>query len=101
MFLPVDKKLKVSIAIKDKFNNLAKVDGMPQWALSSADLGALAVSEDGMSAEFQPVGAIGALKVQVKADADLGEGVKEILGELEIELLAGEAEIVALAAEVI
>lgn len=100
MFLPVDKQVKISIAIKDKFGNEAKVDGAPLWALS-AELGALSVAEDGLSATFAPVGSLGACVVQVKADADLGEGVKEILGELSLDLIAGGAEKVELAAEVI
>jgi hypothetical protein len=88
----------VSIEIKDKFNNAAKVDGLPQWAVTSPELCALKVSADGMSAMLKPVGVVGSFKVQVKADADLGEGVKEIMGELDIELLAGEAVVVGLSA---
>lgn len=98
MFLKVNQNLPMTIAISDKFGNPAKVDGAPVWALTDTALGALQVSEDGMSATLVPQGAVGTLKVQVKCDADLGEGVKEILGELDIELLAGEAEVVAISA---
>jgi hypothetical protein len=91
MFLKVSDQLPVSIAIKDKFGNTASVEGAPAWALTDAALGTLNVAEGGMSAVFTPAGTVGVLKVQVSADADLGEGVKTILGELEIELLAGEA----------
>jgi hypothetical protein len=98
MFLPVNKKLPVSIEIKDKFGNPAKADGAPSWALSDESLGSLAVAADGMSAEFSPSGSVGSLKLQVKADSDLGDGVKEILGELSLDLLAGEAVLVELKA---
>jgi hypothetical protein len=91
MFLKVSDQLPVSIAIKDKFGNNASVEGAPAWALTDSSLGNLAVADGGMSAVFTPAGQVGTLKVQVSADADLGEGVKTILGELEIELLAGEA----------
>ncbi len=98
MFLKGNQALPLSIAIKDKFGNLAKVDGAPQWALTDAALGTLAVADDGMGAVFTPTGVVGLLKVQVTADADLGEGVKSILGELDIEVLAGEAVAVEIAA---
>lgn len=91
MFLSVSKKLPVSLSIKDKFGNAAQVDGAPSWSLSDPSLGALSVGADGMSAEFTPSGSVGSLKIQVKADADLGEGIKELLGELPIDLLSGEA----------
>jgi hypothetical protein len=98
MFLKVSDKLPLSIMIKDSFGNMAKVDGAPSWALTDSALATLQVSEDGMAATVIPGGTVGAFKVQVKVDADLGEGVKEILGELDIELLAGEAVVVEIAA---
>lgn len=51
-----------------------------------------------MSATLTPIGPLGSFSVQVKADADLGEGVKEIIGELAVELSAGDAEVIALSA---
>lgn len=98
MFLKVSDNLPLSIEIKDKFGNAAKVDGKPGWAVTDESLGTVEVSEDGMSALFKPVGTAGVLKLQVKADADLGEGVKEILGELDLELISGEAVTIAIAA---
>lgn len=100
MFLKVTQKAKISISIKDKHGNEAKVDGLPLWSLSS-DLAEMTVAADGMSAELAPKGTVGACLVQVKCDADLGEGVKEILGELNLDLLAGDAESVSLSGEVI
>lgn len=96
--LKVSQKLPLSVSFKDKFGNDAKVDGKPEWALTDPALGSLSVSEDGMSAELQPAGQMGSCKVQVSADADLGEGVKTILGELDIDLLPGDAEVVQIAA---
>jgi len=98
MFLKVNQTLPLSISIKDKFGNDAKVDGAPSWALSDPSLGALTVAADGLSASLAPAGAVGAFKVQVSADADLGEGVKSILGELDVELLAGDAEVLSISA---
>lgn len=98
MLLPVSKKLPLSLEIVDAKGNPAAVDGAPFWDLTDAALGALTVAADGLSAEFVPAGATGTLKVQVKADADLGAGLKELLGELELTLIGGEAVAIAIKA---
>lgn len=98
MFLKVSQNLPLTIEVKDKFGNLAKVDGAPTWAVTDSTLATVEVAEDGMSAVLKPSGSVGTLKVQVSADADLGEGVKSILGELDVELLAGEAVSVSISA---
>ncbi len=98
MFLKVSEALPLTIEVKDKFGNPAKVDGAPQWAVTAPELASLEVSADGMSALVKPTGPVGPFKVQVTADADLGEGVKPVLGEMEVELLPGEAVSVGLAA---
>lgn len=91
MNLKVSQKLPVSIEIKDKFGNPASVDGAPTWSLTDPSKGSLAASDDGMSAIFTPAGQVGEVMIQVSADADLGEGVKAIIGELPVTLVAGEA----------
>lgn len=99
MFMKVDEQLELAVAFKDKKGNVAKVDGIPAWALSDVSLGKLEVNADGMGAKFVPVG-VGKLVIQVKADADLGEGTRDIIGELEVEVSALEAERVELSAVV-
>ena len=96
MFLKVSEALPMGIEIKDKFGNAAQVEGAPQWAVTSPELATLEVAEGGMSAVLKPTGLVGLLKVQVSCDADLSEGVKTLLGELEVELLSGEAIAVAI-----
>lgn len=98
MFLQVTKNLPLTVAPVDKFGNAAKVDGSPAWAVTDESLAELEVAADGLSAVLKPKGPMGAFKVQVKADADLGEGVKEVLGELDVELTAGDAVNVTIAA---
>jgi hypothetical protein len=98
MNLKLTQKLPVSIAIQDKFGNAAKIDGLPVWSVSAPELADVIVAEDGMSAEVAPKGVLGDFILQVSADADLGEGVKSILGELPVELLAGDAIAIAIAA---
>lgn len=97
MFQKVTESKKFAIKPVDAKGNLAQIDGAPLWAVSDAALATLVVAEDGLSCELTPVGPLGSLLLQVKADADLGEGVKEIFGELQIDLVAGEAVAVEIA----
>lgn len=98
MFLKINQKLPVSVTFKDKFGNDAQVDGKPEWAVTDSTLASLEVADDGMSSMIVPTGVVGSFKVQVSADADLGAGVKTILGELDIDLVAGDAENVVISA---
>jgi hypothetical protein len=91
MQMKVTQKLPLEIKLVDKFGNAAVADGAPAWSVSDPALGDLVVAEGGMSAEFTPKGATGSCLVQVSADADLGEGMKAIMGSLPVDLLPGEA----------
>lgn len=55
------------------------VDGVPTWSTSRPDLITIIPYEDGYSAEIVSTGAIGTASIMVSADADLGDGVKEII----------------------
>ncbi len=101
MFSTVNQKVKVSLVVKDKFGNLARVHGIPKWSLSASEFGSLLVAENGMSAEFTPSGVFGLVKVQVVIDADLSAGVNEIVREIQLALLSVEPESFELFAEVI
>lgn len=98
MNLKVTQSLPLSIAIQDRFGNKAPVDGIPEWSLTAPDSATLSVSADGMSAILTPSGPLVPFEVHVNADADLGAGVKSILGVLPIEMMPGDAEIIAIAA---
>jgi hypothetical protein len=97
MELQIDKQGKVKASIRDIKGNAAQVEGKLAWSLEkddgsdASDLADLLVSEDGLECEVMPKGPLGACKIVAKGDADLGEGVKEIKGELALELKAGEA----------
>jgi len=91
MQLKVTNKLPLSLKLIDKFGNDARVDGLPLWALTNPAMGVLAVATDGMSAVLTPAGVLGSFAVQVSADADMGEGVKVIVGNLPLDLLPGDA----------
>lgn len=91
MFLKDSQNLPLNVAFKDQKGNAAPVDGVPAWAVSDASLAVVEAADDGMSALIKPVGPLGAFKVQVSADADLGEGVSSIIGELDVEIVGGDA----------
>jgi hypothetical protein len=98
MNLKVNQNLPVSVQFKDKFGNAAQVDGKPEWSLTAPALANLEVAEDGMSCVVKPVGTVGEFELQCSADADMGEGVKAVLGMLPVTLLPGEAFAVELSA---
>jgi hypothetical protein len=99
MQMKVDAEKTIVAKTVDKFGNEASVEeGSAAWALTDPALGELTAAADGKSAKFVPAGKVGSLAVQFSADADLGEGVKTIQGELPVELLAGDAVAVELSA---
>lgn len=95
--LPQGKECFISVGeILDAAGNPARVqDDKLEFSLESEELGTLEVI-DKMSARFKPNGKVGVVKVYAKGDADLGEGVVEIIGVGEIECLSGQAVLINL-----
>lgn len=75
----------------------ARVDGAPVWENSNPLAGDLFVEDGGLSAKLTYLDA-GTGQIKLTADADLGEGVRPIIGLLDYECLAGEATVVLLEA---
>jgi hypothetical protein len=92
LVLPNDHKVLVSIEPVDSKGNPAKVDGIPAWT-SSADNTAYitGVASDGLSATVMPGDTLGTCQINVQADADLGSGVTQINGVLDVQVVAGQA----------
>lgn len=84
---------KVALAIRpvSAAGNDAPVDGVPSWVVSDPTIGELVVGDSGLDAMFFTTGKVGTCQVSVTADADLGEGMREIAGVLDIEVRASEA----------
>jgi hypothetical protein len=84
---------KVSLKLKpvSAAGNPAAIDGSPKWSVSDDSVVTLVVAEDGLSADVVTTGKLGVAQVLVVADADLGEGVKELTGTLDLEVKASEA----------
>ncbi len=90
------QQVPVSVAITDKKGNPAKVDGVPVWQVDNPNVLALTPAADGMSCLVAAVGPLGTAKVSMTADADLGAGITEIIGVLDIEVTGGTATTVVL-----
>lgn len=85
------QQVPLSVAFLDKHGHPATVDGAPEWFVDNSEVLALEPAADGMSCLIKAVGPIGTATVSMKADADLGDGVKELVGLFEVEVTAGQA----------
>lgn len=91
MILTDVQKVKLKVNPVSKAGNPATVDGAPKWSVSDETILTLAVSEDGLGAEVVSTGKLGTAQVSVVADADLGDGVTELTGTLDVEVKASAA----------
>lgn len=84
--LTVSQKVSASITPVDAKGNPAPIDGVPAWSSSNPDIASVVPAEDGLSAVIVATGVVGDTQVSVSADADLGEGVTQIvaIGDLSI-----------------
>jgi hypothetical protein len=96
LVLTATQKAALAISVVDAKGNPAQVDDVPVWGVSNESVLTLTVAEDGMSASVAAVGPVGASQVSVTCDADLGDGLKPIVGLLDVTVVAGEAVAVAL-----
>jgi hypothetical protein len=83
----------LSIKVVDKKGNAAPVDGKPVWSTDNPDVLALTPSDDGLTCDVAAVGPLTAspVRVSVTADADLGAGVTDITGFIDVTIVAGSA----------
>jgi len=94
--LTATQQVDLTIAATDRRGNPAPVDGVPEWATDNSDVLALVPSADGMTCTVKATGVLGTGRVQMTADADRTDGVRQIIGTLDIEVVAGDAVQVAL-----
>jgi len=81
----------LSVKAVDAKGNDALVEGGFQWASSDETIATVVADEGGAGAVVTVVGPLGECLITAKADADLGEGVREIIGTLPVVVVAGEA----------
>ena len=90
------QKLPISIAFKSAAGNPATVDGVPVWMSSNPDVATVEPAADGLSVMVTVVGVLGTTQVSVRADADTGAGIEEIIGTLDIEVVGSKAAFIEL-----
>lgn len=74
----------------DAQGNPAKVDNVAQWQTANPDVVRLVEAPDGVTCMCMSV-AVGDTQVSCTADADLGEGTRNITGLLDVSVRAAEA----------
>ena len=76
----------------DAYGNPAKIDGLPVWTLSDPlAITAETIDDTGTKATLSSLGPVGSVTLTVTVDADLGEGIKTLTGQLVLDIEAGEA----------
>lgn len=88
LVLTDSQKVPLSAAFKTKAGNPAQIEGDPTWASSNESV--IQLRDDNGVFKAFAVG-LGQAQVSVTGDADLGEGVKNVTGTLDIEVRPGEA----------
>jgi hypothetical protein len=91
LVLTDSQEVELTLRPKTAAGNVGKVDGTPAWTSSAPDVIAVAPAADGLSAKATTTGKLGTAQVQCVADADMGDGVKEITAVLTVEVNPGAA----------
>jgi hypothetical protein len=90
------QKFTVSLDARDAKGNPASFDGKPTFAVDRTDLLTVTPSADGMTAEVAAVGPLGSAQVTATVDAAIGANVVPIIGTLTVDVVGGQATVVAL-----
>jgi hypothetical protein len=89
--LPNDKQVTLKVEFLDAKGSPAKVDSVV-WSTDNADIAEVTVSTGNPQiANLKAGTATGLAQVIVTADADLGDGIKEIICTMDVEVVGGEA----------
>jgi hypothetical protein len=90
--LPAGHQITVEVSYVDNKGNPASVDGEVAWTSSNSEIAEVTVDPaDSMTATVQAIGGIGDAQITATADADLGEGTKELVTFLDMHVIPGEA----------
>lgn len=84
----------LSVQFLDRRGHPAPVDGVSVWATDDSDLLLVEPAADGMSCKVTTKTMPGVAHVQVTADADMGAGVRPVVGVVEFVVKLPEAETV-------
>lgn len=90
IILTETQKVTLTLDPRNAKGNPAKVDGVPEWAVSNPGVARVEPAADGLSAVvFASVG--GETQVSATMDADLGEGVRHLVATDTVTVVPGEA----------
>lgn len=102
--LPADKQVLLQVEYVDKNDNPASVDGAVEWSSSDEEIAKVnpftVAPHAGAAPSNVPLNGVvmlvpgtklGTCQITVKADADLGEGVRELVTLLDVNVVGGEA----------
>jgi hypothetical protein len=86
-----EQKVQYTISPTTDEGNPARIDGIPQWESSDTNIVTVAPAGDGMSCMAISGTVEGSATVTVTADADLGQGVRNITESQEVRVTLAEA----------
>jgi hypothetical protein len=89
--LPNDKLIVVKVSYVDAKGNPASVDGDVVWDTSNNSVATIEPDQLDSAQCKIIAGGLGTAQVSATADADLGDGVREIVTTLDVTVIAGEA----------
>lgn len=84
-----------SFTPRDAKKNIAKIDGVPEWASSDPNVMAVEPAEDGMSARVV-AGQTGTAQITATMDVLVGAGVEKKTCVGDVEVVAGKASIITM-----
>lgn len=88
--LPSGKSISATLQLFDVNNNPTEFDTAPEWTTSDPAIVALE-GADPYSRRLRSVGPLGSVQVSVRGDADLGDGVRELVVLDDITVVPGDA----------
>lgn len=87
-----DHTVALQVSYVDSKGNPAAVDGEVTWDTSNESIVAVQpVDQDSTMVKLMPGDQLGLAQISATADADLGDGVREIITVMDVEIVAGEA----------
>lgn len=90
--LPDGNEVRVKITYVDAQGNTAMIDGEVEWSSSDETIATVeADPDDSAEAVVGATGALGQVQITARADADLGEGERQLITTMDVEVVAGEA----------
>lgn len=90
--LPVDHAIRMQISYTDASGNRAEIDGDVTWQSSDEAVIKLQLDTDDTTiCAATPGGTVGQAQITATADADLGQGTRELITTCDIQVVAGEA----------